>query len=44
MTAYDGSYTGSYARAFLSCLTGLLPKIGFVIQICLEISPEGDNL
>lgn len=45
MTVYDGLHAGSCAgRLFISCLTGLLSKIDFIVQICLEVSPEGGNL
>lgn len=45
MTVCDGLHAGSCAaQLFISCLTGLLCKIDFIIQICLEVSPEGNNL
>lgn len=45
MTVYDGLHAGSCAgQLLISCLTGRLSKLDFIIQICLEVSPEGDNL
>lgn len=45
MAVYDGLHAGSCAgQLFISCLTDLLCKIDFIIQVCLEVFPEGDNL